>query len=151
LSTVLSPVEKKAGRVFREARQAALDARNAADPPGGFALVYWRVPRHECKAAGGASTGVTLRENYELSPAYRVCYCGVAAPQGPDFPHRDCDGGKVIAADGQFAFIWKEGRCSGCGLVVRTRTGRFVIAADRPPDHGRTPDGGEASPHPGDI
>jgi hypothetical protein len=135
---LLSPAEKRAGRAFLANRQADLDARNAADPPGGSASVYWRVPHHECTAAGGASKGITLRENYEPSPEYRVCYCGAVAPKGPDFPHHDCDGSKVVAADGQFAFIWKEGRCSGCGLTVRTTAGRFVIAADRPPENGRT-------------
>lgn len=138
MPALLSPAEKQAGRAFRDARQVALDARNAADPPGGVVSVYWRVPRHECPAAGGASIGITLRENYEPSPAYRVCYCGVVAPMSPDFPHHDCDGSKVLAADGLFAFIWKEGRCFGCGLAVRTKVGRFVVAADRPPENGRT-------------
>jgi hypothetical protein len=124
--------------VFRDARQAELDALNAARPPGEVALALWRVVRHACPDVGGASIGISLRERYRLSPAYWVCYCGAVGEHGIDFPHWDCQGGKVVAADGQFAFIWKEGGCSGCGLVVRTRTGRFIAsAADRPPDHGR--------------
>jgi hypothetical protein len=145
----LSPDEKQAGRAFRDARQAVLDKLNADDPPDQDVLVYWRVPRHTCKAAGGTSTGVTLREIYEPSPEYRVCYCGTVAATGPDFPHWDCDGSKVVSPAGQFGFITKEGTCSGCGLAVRTFRGRFVIAADRPPENGRTT--GEqrrpASPH----
>ena len=35
--------EKLAGRAFREASQAVLDALNEASPPGLRALVYWRV------------------------------------------------------------------------------------------------------------
>ena len=145
----LSRTEKQAGRAFRDARQAALDARNEADPPGVFVLPLWRVVCHECPAAGGASTGITLREVCEPSPEYRACYCGAVEPLDPGvFPHRDCDGGRVVAAAGQFAFTWKEGKCSGagCGLAARTRRGRFVIAADRLPDYGRT-NGGSAGPH----
>ena len=141
-----------AGRAFRDARQRALDVLNLASPPDAYVMTFWRVVRHGCPAARGASIGVTLRERYELSPQYRACYCGqveeVVVPGS--FPHRDCDGSKVVAAAGQFAWIWKEGKCSGCELAVRVRRGFFVIAADRPPDHGRTHDGRPAGPHPGD-
>jgi hypothetical protein len=126
----LSRTEKQAGRAFRDARQAALDARNEADPPDVFVLPLWRVVRHECPAAGGASTGITLREVYEPSPG---------------FPGEDAN----VIAGGRFAFIWKEGKCSGagCGLAARTRRGRFVVAADRLPDHGRTTGERQAGPH----
>jgi hypothetical protein len=131
---MLTDAEKRAGRAFRDARQAVLDRLNAADPPGVFALVVWRVVRHACPAAGGASTGISLREVYRPSPALT-----------------DPESAMVVTADGQFAFIFKEGRCSGCGLAVRTRKGRFVIAADRPPEHGRTRgERRQASPHPRD-
>lgn len=133
----LAPAEKKAGRAFREASQLVLDARNEASPPGQYALVFHRVVRHDCPAAGGTSTGVTLREHYEPSPEYWVCYCGAVSTWSWHFPHQDCDGGKVIVAADEFAWIWKEGKCSGCELVVRTKLGRFVIAADRPADRER--------------
>jgi hypothetical protein len=129
---LLTSLEKKAGRAFRDAAQAALDALNAADPPGQYVLPLWRVVRHECRAAGGASTGITLREVREPSPEYRACCCGAVAVTGPDFPHRDCDGSRVAAAAGQFAVIRKEGKCSGCGLAVRSRAVRFVAASDHP-------------------
>lgn len=147
----LTAEEKAAGRAFRDARQAVLDARNAADPPGVFVLPLWRVVRHECPAANGASVGITLREHCEPSPAYLACYCGAVGAAGGYFPHDDCDGSKVISAAGQFAFMWKEGKCSGsgCGLAVRTRRGRFIVTADRLPSHGRT-HGRQAGPHPGD-
>jgi hypothetical protein len=145
----LTALEKQAGRAFRDAAQAVLDSRNRLDPPGVFVLPLWRVVRHECPAAGGASIGITLREECEESPEYWGCYCGTVTTWGtPNFPHEDCDGSSVIAVVGRFAFVWKEGKCSGCGLTVRTRRGRFV--ADRPLSHGRT--SGEqrrpASPHP---
>lgn len=126
----LTALEKQAGRAFRDARQALLDARNEASPPKVFALPLWRVVRHECPVAGGASIGVTLRAVIEPSPECR----------GPD-------DAKVIAAGGRFAFVWKEGKCSGCGLTVRTRRGRFTVT-DRPADHGRTTVERQAGPHP---
>lgn len=124
----LTAEEKAVGRAFRDARQAVLDARNEQDPPGVFVLPLWRVVRHECPAAVGASVGITLREHCEPSPEYLdgIPGTGVSA--------------RVVAAAGQFAFMWKEGKCSGsgCGLAVRTRRGRFIVTADRLPDHGRT-------------
>lgn len=133
----LTALEKQVGRAFRDARQAALDALNEADPPGVFVLPLWRVVRHECPAAGGASIGITLREVYEASPEYLDGLPGTGVSA------------RVVAGGGRFAFIWKEGKCSGaeCGLAVRTRRGRFVIAADRLPDHGRTNGERQAGPH----
>lgn len=150
----LTPGEKQAGRAFRDACQALLDARNEASPPKVFALPLWRVVRHECPAAAGASIGITLREHCELSPEYWMCRCGMVSTWGPPVSHsKRCDGSaRVVAAADQFAFTWKEGKCSGseCGLAIRTRTGRFVVTADRPAEHGRTRDGRQAGPHPGD-
>lgn len=145
----LSPFEKQAGRAFRGARQAALDALNGREPPGVYVMPFWRVVRHECPAANGASIGITLREVCEPSPEYLACYCTAIGTAERYFPHDDCDGSSVISAAGQFAFIWKEGKCSGagCGLAARTRRGRFVIAADRLPDHGRTNGERQAGPH----
>jgi hypothetical protein len=149
---LLTPEEKAAGRMFRALCQGGLDAENRESPPHGFALPYWRVVRHECEPAAGASIGITLREHRLASPVYRVCYCGTVGTDAPDFPHWDCDGSKVVAADGLFAFMWKEGRCAGCGRVVRSRIGRVVIAADRPPENGRTIlERRQAGPHPGDL
>jgi hypothetical protein len=148
----LTAEEKQAGRAFRSARQALLDALNKLDPPGVFVLPLWRVVRHECPAAGGASIGITLRETCEPSPEYWACRCGVVSTWGPPLAsHAGCEGARVVAAVGRFAFIWKEGKCSGagCGLAVRTRAGRFVVTADRLAEHGRT-HGGQAGPYPGD-
>jgi hypothetical protein len=131
----LSPAERQAGRQYRGARQAALDALNEQDPPGMLALPFWRVVRHECRAAGGASVGISLREVYEPSPEVRV---------------EPASGGKFVSPAGQFAWIWKKGVCSGCGLVVRTARGRCVVATDRGPDHGRV-HGGQAGAHAGDT
>lgn len=116
----LTPLEKTAGRAFRDDRQRALDDLNAARPPGMLALPVWHVVRHECPAAGGASVGISLREVREDSPEYQsgIPGTGVSA--------------RVICAAGRFAFIWKEGKCSGCGQAVRTKHGRFDVRADRP-------------------
>ena len=138
----LTPDEKTAGRLFKAASQAVLDKLNAESPPESIrlAMVFWRVVRHVCPEAGDASIGITLRERYAPSPEYRACYCSKIdrTDIDRDFPHRDCDGSKVVARAGLFAWIWKEGRCSGCGLTARTKAGRFVIAADRPAERERT-------------
>jgi hypothetical protein len=99
----LTPAQKAAGRRFRDQCAAELAALNASSPPDGSALAFWRVYRHDCPAAAGASVGIDLHEHYQLSPD-RVLAC-----------------------------LWKDGRCPDCGLVVRSGTVRVVIAADRPP------------------
>jgi len=38
------------------------------------------------------------------------------------------------AQDGPLAFIWKDGRCADCGLVLRSAQGKLVLAASRPPE-----------------
>lgn len=140
----LTDSQKRAGRLFRASRQAALDKLNTQQPPGKLVLTAWRVVRHPCPAAGGASTGVTLREHCEPSPEYWVCYCSTIEPFNRYvFPHEDCQGGKMVAAEGQFLFLWKEGHCSGCGLVLRSNSGLTRVSDSPSRD-------GQASPHPGD-
>jgi hypothetical protein len=132
----LTELQKKAGRVFVAACQAELDALNAAAPPGGRADPRHRVDRHPCPVRGD-SFGVVLRETYWTSPLYWACYCGVIEPFAAyAFPHRDCDGGREAAPEGLLGWIWKQGRCSDCGLVLRSSAGRLVLAADRPPERG---------------
>lgn len=116
----LTSLEKAAGRAFRDGRQQALDDLNATRPPDLFALPVWHVVRHECPAAGGASVGINLREVREDSPVWLDGLPGTGVSA------------KVIIAAGRFAFIWKEGKCSGCGQAVRTKRGRFAVQADRP-------------------
>jgi hypothetical protein len=132
----LTSLEKHAGRIFAAARQAALDALNESSPPAGFVLPVWRVVRHPCPVRG-LSIGIELREHYQASPLYKVCCCGVVAevtaPEG-DFPHWDCGANSVALAEGLLAWIWKDGRCPDCGLVLRSRRGRYVLAASRPPE-----------------
>jgi hypothetical protein len=132
----LTDLEKHAGRVFRDSRQAGLDALNASEPPGGDADPLLRVVRHPCAARGGASIGIALRQHYQASPELWVCYCGVIEPKGEFrvFPHDDCDGGKIAAADGLLCFIWKDGRCPECRLVLRSARGIIDLAARRPPE-----------------
>jgi len=130
---MLTPAEREAGRAYRAACQAVLDALNRRNPPGLFVLVHWRVIRHECEAGGGASTVITLTERYELSPA-----------------QLSGDGSKVVSPAGQFAWIWKEGRCSGCKLVARTARGWCTPAADREADRARRTIERQAGPRPGD-
>jgi hypothetical protein len=100
----LTAEQKKAGRVFRDACQDELNALNAREPAGGTAHPLHRVERHPCKARGGASAGLALREHYRAG------------------------------ADGLLCFIWKDGRCPDCGLVLRSAAGIIDLAARRPPE-----------------
>ena len=113
---MLTPEERAAGRRFKAERQAALDALNRARKPDLNVLAVWTVTRHMCR---GASVGITLRTVTEF--------------------------GNVTAAGVRFAFIWKEGRCSGCGRTARARKGKFRLL---PTDH--QGHDGQAGPHPGD-
>jgi|GEM_PF-3364776 len=148
----LTAQERAAGRWFRDQCQLRLDELNRLDPPGSpagplYVLPLWRVVRHDCIARAGASAGIALKERRWASPELWACYCSEIGPLVPEsFPHRDCDGGKALAAGGLFAFVFREGRCgapAGCGLTARSRQGRVVLASDSP---GR---GGQAPAHPG--
>jgi hypothetical protein len=135
----LTDLEKAAGRKWRASCQRVLDELSDAEPAGGGANPLLRVIRHPCAARGGASVGIELREHYLASPELWVCYCGVIEPCGEFrvFPHDDCDGGKIAAAAGLFCWIWKDGRCLDCELVLRSRHGLIDLAASRPPERER--------------
>jgi hypothetical protein len=127
--TELDRSQKKAGRLFRDACQADLDALNAARPPAGDAMVFWLVYRHSCRERGGSSIGIQLRPRVTASPEYWVCYCSSVGLLDPEvFPHRDCDGGSPAAPGGLFTFTWKEGECRFCRLMVRSTAGRLQVA-----------------------
>lgn len=132
----LTGLEQEAGRDFRAGWQHVLDAMNRDRPPGGEADPLHRTVRHVCPGQGGASIGIELREHRQLNEPYRVCYCGrvalVTAPEG-DFPHEDCGASKVALEAGLLAFIWKDGRCPDCGLVLRSSRGRVALTADLQP------------------
>lgn len=89
--------------------QERLDALNAEDPP-----TLWPPPvignmRHPC----------TSRANGQRRPNLALAL------------H------EVYWTEGEHAFIFREGKCSRCGTLARSRTGRVVLAAERPPLHGR--------------
>ena len=131
----LTPAERRAGRLFRDAQAAVLATLNETEPPGILVTSVLHYVRHNCPSRGGVSTALELKEHYELNPEYWVCYCSVVEPFVPYvFPHRDCDGGKPVTEPGRFGYIWKQGRCPACQLTARSRDGRFVITAERPPD-----------------
>ena len=125
----LTQAERAAGRKFRDGWMGKLAAMDSAVPCSPFIREY----RHACLAAAGVSVAVRMREHYETSPEYWVCYCSAVGELGASFPHDDCDGGKVIAPAGLFAFIWNSGRCPHCSLAVRS-LGRLVLASERPPE-----------------
>lgn len=109
---MLTTEEKTAGRAFR----STMELRLAAMP----APRYWAPTvisnyRHLCPARDGKSTALELHEIYVLSPIYAEH--GVPA--------------------GRFAYLWREGRCRGCGHVARSSVGRVVEAKKRPPLSGR--------------
>jgi hypothetical protein len=139
----LTEEERAAGAVFRHSAQERLDALNRDSPPGLAVLPLWRVVRHDCPARGGASTGIALREKRWESPRYLVIGSeAVEAGNGEYVPALATE-----VARGTFAFVFKEGTCSGsgCGLTARSRQGRLVLGDDSP---GR---GGQAPAHPGNT
>jgi hypothetical protein len=66
MAAPLTAEQKAAGRIWRDGRQAALDALNADRPPGMTVLTVARVCRHACGSRG--SRALVLREHYETSP-----------------------------------------------------------------------------------
>lgn len=140
----LTDDEKLAGRCYRDRSQDELTISHETDPPT-FAPPPWlRHYRHNCPLRGDRSTSLELKEVYVLSPELWVCYCSTVEALSDSFPHRDCDGGRVLAEKGRLAFIFKEGKC-GCGATARSRVGRLVDAWDRPPITGRVVRGSQGA------
>lgn len=106
----LTPGEREAGRAFRTRCQELLLQVPATAVCSPFTVWY----RHECRDIdqGAGTWAMRLRQHYWLLPA----------TEG--------------AEEGLFAFIFRWGLCSRCGLRVRSGTGRFVIARDNPPEKG---------------
>lgn len=112
---MLTAAEKAAGRVFRDNVQARLDALNSMDPPTYNALTFIAVFRHLCPARDLRSSALELKEIYVASPIY---------PEHGVPP-------------GRFGFIYRQGRCRGCGHTARSESGRLVDGQQRPPISGR--------------
>jgi hypothetical protein len=111
----LTSLQKAAGRRFRAVAQFTLDQGFHTHPPDYTVPHYLGVIRHPCAGRDDRSTGLVVREVYQTSPA----------------------DGDIPA--GLFAFTYRAGKCPHCGATARSRTGRVVIAADRPPLHRPTP------------
>lgn len=144
MASGLTALERQAGRRFR----AECNSKYLLHPsqrPDAYCTPFIRNYRHECPARGGASTALALHEQYELSPEYDVA----PGPDGDVFT-KVPEGAERLDWDvrvraGLFAFIWKQGECPACHLTVRSRTGRVVLAADRPPaEERKVPSGGQA-------
>jgi hypothetical protein len=106
---LLTAEEKAAGRTYRDWCQRHLEDIPSQARCSPFTVWY----RHACRDDGqGGTWGMRLRQHYWRSPAYPG------------------------AAEGLFAFVFRWGRCSRCGLMVRSGTGRFVLAAKSPPEKG---------------
>lgn len=104
-----------------EALQGHLDALNGTDPPDTYVPWTSKVFRHPCPASRIArqtgratSVGIDLHERY--------VHLWEVWPKG------DIDG---------WAITYREGRCAGCGLTARSKVGRIVEVAVRPPLEGR--------------
>jgi hypothetical protein len=109
----LTHSEKQVGRQFKLDCEAALNQRNAEEPPTYEVPFFLGIYRHLCSARNNRSTGLELKEQYWVSGDYP----GVPA--------------------GRFGFIFREGRCRACGQTARSWVGRLVDGLDRPPITGR--------------
>lgn len=112
---MLSTEEKACGRFFRDQWQFTLAGRNETDPPRYLVPDFIGHFRHLCSARHGRSTALELKEIYVLSPIY---------------PEHGVEAGR-------FGFIYREGRCRGCGQNARSGEGRLVDGRQRPPISGR--------------
>lgn len=125
--------EKAAARLFRDQQRRALAAANDSTPPDITVSVFVRQYRHDCPVRG-PSVALELREHYVFSPAYHVCDCGdICCQAGGSLRECDTCGPVPLVPEKQFGFIFTEGRCGACGTTARSKTGRLVDAAARPP------------------
>lgn len=111
----LTAQEKSVGRVFRDEAATLLLGLNETKPPTYDAPFFLGIYRHLCPARHRRSTALELREQYWLSPAY---------------PREQVPAGR-------FGYIFREGKCRGCGQTARSSVGRLVDGWERPPITGR--------------
>jgi hypothetical protein len=129
----LTPAELAAARAFRGMQRRALDGGRGG-PPDITADVHVRYIRHDCAKQGGKSVSLELREHYVFSPDYHACDCGeVCCPASAHLVECDTCGPVPIVPAKRFGWIFTEGRCSACGMTARSKTGRLVDPAERPP------------------
>lgn len=112
----LTRAEKLAGRWFRDQQFLLLDQLQAQDPAALSPPPWIHHYRHGCTGRGGQSVSFEMREVYAPSPRLWVCYCSAVVQA----PHDDCQGAVEIPA-GRIAFIYRHGRCNGCGITGRSR------------------------------
>lgn len=94
--------------------QRDLDALNAKEPPDLFPSPLMGLQRHGCTEARQAKAigrpvqvAIRLKEKYDA----------------------DEESGHAI--------VYREGRCPSCKTTARSRVGRVVLIANRPPIEGR--------------
>jgi len=112
-----------------ERLQAGLDALNEAYPPAYSAGTHGANFRHPClkarqaKMTGkGVSTAIDLKERYVTSWEY----------------HDVRDLVPVENEEGaEYAILYREGTCKHCRETARSKVGRVVETATRPPLFGR--------------
>lgn len=131
----LTSEEKIAGRRFRDDQQSLLTESITAEPPTYTPPSFVGLFRHPCAKRGDRSTAMELKEIYTPSPAYYVA--DGAAELGAEMDIKGEGVGSTVVEEGRFAFIYKSGKCAGCGQTARSKAGRLVDAYDRPPVHGR--------------
>lgn len=119
--------EKLAGRWFRE-QQLQLLVQLEAESPAELHPPPWvHHYRHSCAGRDGQSVSFEMREVYTPSPQLWICYCSAVVEE----PHDDCQGAVRIPAE-RLAFIYRYGKCNGCGITGRT-TGWIADGLERAP------------------
>lgn len=99
---------------YRAELQVALDTRNATDPPDIWAPAILANIRHGCvKARLSGPEGRAVSTALDLHEVY------------------------LVSTDGSHAMLFREGRCTRCRQLARSRMGRLVKTTDRPPLYGR--------------
>jgi hypothetical protein len=145
----LTTAEKQFARKFLEAAQIRLTVSMQEDPPTYSPPNFSAIFRHKCKARlHQESTALELKEIYVFSedpiglveePPQEPVWLGHEAenvefvrqfPGHVDFYNREV--GLPL-----FGFIYREGKCKGCGDTARSPAGRLVLQEERPPAQGR--------------
>lgn len=94
--------------------QSLLDDLNESSPADLDAPVVLILPRHGCpKARQARAAGRAVSVAIRLKEIYRESY------------------------DGIHAIIYREGMCPRCNQTARSKRGRVVLIAERPPLEGR--------------
>lgn len=131
----LSPVEKCAGRFFRDQAEMNMAAALLDFPDSAPCSAQVAFYRHPCKMVKGRTRAIQLKDMMLISPEIWVCwhddtesYEALSAVEAQVRLNAGVVAEYETVLAGKFTYAWKQGKCGHCDLIAISREGVFKDA-----------------------